>query len=268
MPFANINGARLWYDVMGEGEPLLLHHGYTASRENWLPVAHRLRDRCQVVLMECRGVGESEDTPDGHSLEQYKNDVLGIADYLGLERFNFGGHSMAGGIGFLLGLNHPERLNKLVLMAPIPSGGIPGEPDLDALEEVLLQRSANGEERFRAEQIAVRFRPDVETDEWIETRVRQRLRASDAHVRGGLATMYQLDVRKRLAELLVPTHMIAGAVDGLLSANLSDFAELPNATLSVFSRAGHDVAIHEPRGVSEAIHGFLQHGAFKASDLG
>ena len=49
MPHADINGARLWFDVRGTGEPLLLHHGYTASRVNWLPVADRLQDRYQII---------------------------------------------------------------------------------------------------------------------------------------------------------------------------------------------------------------------------
>ena len=56
MPHAMINGAKLWYDSMGEGEPILLHHGYTASRANWMPVAERLKDRYRVILMECRGI--------------------------------------------------------------------------------------------------------------------------------------------------------------------------------------------------------------------
>mgnify|MGYP000307694919 CR=1 FL=1 len=40
MPHAMINGAKLWYDSMGEGEPILLHHGYTASRANWMLYSH------------------------------------------------------------------------------------------------------------------------------------------------------------------------------------------------------------------------------------
>ncbi|MCR9276984.1 MAG: alpha/beta hydrolase [Pseudomonadaceae bacterium] len=267
MPFANINGARLWYEVMGEGEPVFLHHGYTASRENWLPVAQRLRDRYQVIVMECRGVGESEDTADGHSLHQYKNDVLGMADFLGLQRFTYAGHSMGGGIGYLLATDHAERLNKLILMAPIPSGGIPGNPDFARVDEILSMRATDGEARFRAEQIAQRFRLDAETDEWVETRVRQRLRASDEHVRGGLQSMYDLNVSDKLATMTVPTLMLAGSVDELLRANLADFERLPNAILHVFSRAGHDVAIHEPAGVSDAIDQFLIHGVITSADL-
>ena len=124
MPITNINDADLWFDIIGEGEPLLLHHGYTASRVNWMPVAKRLSDRYQIILMECRGTGDSEHTKSGYSIEQYALDVVGLLDHLKLDRISFAGHSMGGGIGFQLGVHHSDRLNKLILMAPIPSGGI------------------------------------------------------------------------------------------------------------------------------------------------
>lgn len=267
MAHAEINGARLWYDVMGEGEPLLLHHGYTASRVNWMPVADRLRDKYRIILMECRGTGESEDTEAGYTLDQYAADVIGVVDHLGIDRFTYAGHSMGGGIGFLLGLEHAARLNRLILMAPIPSGGIPGKPDEKQLERRLAIRAGNDRAALLKEQVATRFRPDVQTDAWYESRVDHILRVTDGHLVGGMETMHALNVEERLAELTTPTLMLAGAVDSLLAANLRDYLRLPDATLHVFSRAGHEVAIHEPDGVAEAIDAFMQHGVVTAAKL-
>ena len=266
MPHAYINDARLWYDVMGEGEPLLLHHGYTASRVNWLPVAERLRDRYQVILMECRGTGESEDTEDGYNLTQYAEDVIGIIDHIGIDKVTFAGHSMGGGIGFLLGLNYADRLNRLILMAPVPSAGI-GKNYSERLNARLKARAENNRAPLKAEFLAVRFRPDVQTDEWIESRVDHLMRVSDGHLVGGMETMQALSVEDKLSSLTVPTLMLAGGVDGLLTANLSDYMRLPDASLHVFSRASHEIAIHEPDGVSDAIHQFMQHGPLTAAKL-
>lgn len=264
MPHAQINNAKLWYDVIGEGEPLLLHHGYTASRVNWAPVAERLKDRYQIILMECRGTGESEDTEDGYSLEQYASDVIGMVDHLGIEKFTFAGHSMGGGIGFLLGLNHAERLNRLILMAPIPAFGLPGdEPNKEELALKLKARADNDREFFMQRYLAERFREDVETDEWFSSRVDHLMRVSDGHYVDGLKSMHGFNVEDQLPNLNLPTLMIAGAVDLLLRPNLNDYMRLPNASLHVFSRAGHEVAIHEPDGVSEAIDGFMQYGPVK-----
>jgi len=258
MPHATIHGARLWYQVRGSGEPILLHHGYTASRVNWMPVAERLERDFQVILMECRGTGESEHTADGYTLEQYTADVLGLLDHLGLERVAFAGHSMGGGIGFLLGLDHPERLSKLILMAPIPSNGT--GPASEDGERRAKERLEGNREALLARYVGERFRDDVETDEWFESRVSHVVGVSDGHYEGGAQTMRDLRVRDRLPELTTPTLMIAGAADLLMRINLADFKQLPNATLEVLSRAGHEIAVHEPDRVAGAIRDFLRYG--------
>ncbi|MEM7015892.1 MAG: alpha/beta hydrolase [Pseudomonadota bacterium] len=267
MPFASINGARLWYETRGEGEPLLLHHGYTASRVNWMPIAERLQSKYQIILMECRGTGESEDTLDGYTLEQYAQDVIALIDFLGIGKITYAGHSMGGGIGYLLGLEHAERLNRLVLMAPIPAAGTGGGSRRQVPDERMAARAQKDRDFFKREMLAMRFREDVQTDEWIESRVDHLLRVSDGHLTGGMASMQQLNVADRLAELTLPTLMLAGAVDGLLAANLRDYQCLPDASLHVFSRAGHEVAIHEPDGVAAAIDQFMQYGPMSAAKL-
>ena len=271
MPHAIINGARLWYETPGNpsanARPLLLHHGYTASRVNWAPVAERLQDTYRVILMECRGTGDSEDTADGYSLEQYALDVLGMADHLNLQTFTYAGHSMGGGVGFLLGLDHATRLDGLILMAPIPSGGTSALPPQAAIDRRLQARAAKDRDFFMAEMVANRYRPEIQTDAWFNLRIDHLLRVSEGHLLGGLSSMHTLDVEARLPELALPTLMLAGAVDGLLRANLNDYMRLPDAGLHVFSQAGHDVAIYEPDGVSQAIHGFMQHGSMNANKL-
>jgi len=266
MPHAVVNGARLWYEVRGSGQPILLHHGYTASRVNWAPVADRLEDRFQVILMECRGTGESEHTADGYTLEQYAADVVGMLDHLGLDRVTYAGHSMGGGIGYRLALDHAHRLERLVLMAPIPADGV-GPIDPEMRRQRLEERRRGDREALLARYRAMRFRADVETDAWFEDRVRHILTVSDGHFEQGAESMSALAVGDRLGEITLPTLMIAGAVDSLLPANLQDFARLPNATLEVLSRAGHEVAVHEPDRVAEAIAAFMAHGPVTAASL-
>lgn len=266
MAYAEINGARLWYEVRGEGEPLLLHHGYTASRVNWMPVAERLQARYQIILMECRGTGQSEHTPEGYTLEQYAADVVGMLDHLGLEKVSFAGHSMGGGIGYLLALEHKARLERLILMAPIPAEGV-GEITPELREQRLAERRRGDREAILARYRAMQFREDVETEEWFIDRAEHILSVSDGHFERGAESMRDLDVAHRLPEITTPTLMIAGAVDSLLEANLKDFMNLPNATLEVLSRAGHEVAVHEPDRVAAAIDSFMVHGPVTAATL-
>ena len=188
MAHARINGAQLWYDVQGpqtaSTAPILLHHGYTASRVNWQPVADRLMRRHRVILMECRGTGASEHTADGYTLEQYAADVIGMADYLGLERFTYAGHSMGGGIGYLLALTYPQRLDRLVLMASVPADGFPDtDPRMHELRRAL--RRDRDRATLLAQYRATCIRPDVEDDAWFNSRIDHIFGVSDGHFDGG-----------------------------------------------------------------------------------
>ena len=266
MPYADINGARLWYDVRGTGRPILFHHGYTASRVNWEPVTHQLQDHYQVILMECRGTGESEHTVDGYTLEQYAADVTSLLDQLDLRRVTFAGHSMGGGVGYVLGLEYPERLDALILMAPIPAAGI-GEITPEMREERMAERRAGDRDAILQRYQALRFRDDVETDDWFESRVDHLLSVSDGHFEQSAEAMEAFDVEEHLSEIGTPTLMIAGGVDSLLKPNLKDFMSLPNATLEVIARAGHEVAVHEPERVAAVIDAFMRHGAVTSETL-
>ena len=259
MPIANINNADLWYDVMGQGEPLLLHHGYTASRVNWMPVAERLQDRYQIILMECRGTGESQHTQSGYDIAQYALDVVGLLDHLALERVAFAGHSMGGGIGFQLGVHHSDRLTKLILKAAIPSGGI-GPYSQDLLDNQLAARARGDRAFFLKRYQQGRSLPELEDDDWFEDRVNHLMTISDGHIIGGLETMSSLNLTAQLSALTTPTLVIAGSGDGLLNANIQDYQRLPNADLAVLSRVGHEVAVHAPEAVAEAIDKFMTYG--------
>ncbi len=267
MAFATINGAELWYDIEGSGAPLLLHHGYTASRVNWQPVADRLKSRYQIIMMECRGTGDSEHTEGGYSIQQYAADVIGLLDHLNLDTVSFAGHSMGGGIGYTLAVDYPERLDKLILMAPIPAGGIANPPTPELIDERLSAKRRGDRDYFMAGQLSQKFRDDVQTNDWFESRVDHLLGVSEGHLLGGLESMLALDLFDQLTNITTPTLMLAGAVDGLLMANLHDFSQLPNATLHVLSRAGHEVAVHEPDATADAIDQFMQHGPMTNATL-
>ncbi|HLZ71316.1 MAG TPA: alpha/beta hydrolase [Dehalococcoidia bacterium] len=131
MPRATINGAELFYDQAGQGEPIIFHHGYTGSHDTWSDlITPRLRDRYHCIYMDSRGAGDSGHPESGYTIEQYARDVVGLADLLGLNTFTYCGHSMGGVIGMELGINHVARLNKLILVAPAPSDGVQAPPEM------------------------------------------------------------------------------------------------------------------------------------------
>lgn len=265
MPRTMVNGVELFHDEIGSGEPVLLHHGYTGSHDLWLnEIAPKLADRYRCIVMDARGAGESAHPADGYTIEQYALDVIGMADALGLDRFTYVGHSMGGGIGMQLGLEHAERLNKLVLVAPIPSGGTKPPAGQEAASEALrernrgLRQSPEGQATMMRERKLGQVR-DV-SDELLEQAQERALSVSEGHYEDSHHAMATFDVTDRLGELTTPTLMVAGAADGLSAANVQDWLRLPNATLHVFSRVGHSPERDVPEEFAAVLRDFLEHG--------
>jgi 3-oxoadipate enol-lactonase len=112
----------LAYDVRGRGSPLILIQGLGIGRWGWEPVADRLARRFQVITIDNRGIGAS-DTPPGHySTRMMADDVLAVLDHAGIQQASLIGTSLGGMIAQELALAHPERVDKLVLVATIPGG--------------------------------------------------------------------------------------------------------------------------------------------------
>ena len=75
----------------------------------------------RVIFMECRGVGDSEHKAP-FTIQQYALDAVALLDHLHIDKVTFAGHSMGGGVGYELAVNHAERLSRVVLQAPVGAG--------------------------------------------------------------------------------------------------------------------------------------------------
>jgi pimeloyl-ACP methyl ester carboxylesterase len=263
MAKATINGVELFYDEHGSGEPVLIHHGYTGSHYSWDGVVPFLADRYRVFRMDARGAGDSSHPADGHTIEQYAADVIGMADHLGLDRFTYIGHSMGGVIGFELGLSHQDRLDKLVLVAPAPADGVVAPPAMHEASARL--RAANDAEAMARQSIALSANPVSYEDALIDAR--RRLTISQAHFDQSWDALCTYRKGDRLGEITVPTLLVAGAADSLLAANLKDFQRLPNATLHVFSRVSHGIPYEIPETFAGVVADFLANGVVTAATL-
>ena len=268
MPEARVNGARLHYEERGprHGPALFFHHGYMSASDTWAGVVERLSGGYRCIAVDARGCGESERTPEGHTVEQYSADALALADALGVGRLTVVGHSMGGAIGMWLALSEPERVERLVLVSPVPAAGVLDDEAAAARREQILERRREASvERLVAERRATAARP--RSDAALERAARRWLAASDAHVEGMARAMLSLRLGDRLPEIVQPTLVVSAAADGLLAANLADYRRLPNATLHVFSRVSHGVPGEVPEGLAEVIADFMEHGVVTARTL-
>lgn len=117
MPIAQLSNVRLHYRVDGDAgsPPLLLSNSLGASLEMWEPQIAVLAGRFRVIRYDSRGHGESEVTPGPYSIEQLAGDALGLLDALSIGRAHCCGLSMGGMVAMWLGINAPNRVDRLVL---------------------------------------------------------------------------------------------------------------------------------------------------------
>jgi 3-oxoadipate enol-lactonase len=254
------SGVRIAWERRGAGEPLLLIHGLGYARWGWEPVADGLAEAHEVVLFDNRGIGES-DAPSGpYSVPGLARDAVAVLDAAGLERAHVLGTSLGGMIALQLSLDHPERVDKLVLACTTPGG--PGSAPMPE-RTVRLMAEAQG---LPAEIALRRFvenafaaHPDSAQ---IERIMRHRIATaqSPAAWAAQAATGAAFDVWKRLGEIHAQTLVLTGDQDAVVDPKNSDLlaARIPQTQLEVFAGGGHLFFWEQPDRFVDAVTEFLK----------
>ncbi|MGH2514004.1 MAG: alpha/beta fold hydrolase, partial [Candidatus Limnocylindrales bacterium] len=114
--YAVVDGARLYYQIHGTGDPIVLLHGGVLTIElSFAAILPALAAGRQVIAIELRGHGRSEDTEREFSIPDFAAGVIGVLDHLGLERADFFGFSLGGLTSLQIAVAHPERVKRLIL---------------------------------------------------------------------------------------------------------------------------------------------------------
>jgi pimeloyl-ACP methyl ester carboxylesterase len=109
-----LNGTDVYYEVYGEGEPLLLLHGYTLSSKSWLPYVSGYADDFEVYLIDLKGHGRSGPFREKLSIASAASDVGALIRHLGLKRVRAIGFSYGGDVLFQLALLHPGVVESMI----------------------------------------------------------------------------------------------------------------------------------------------------------
>ena len=117
MPFAELGDVRIHYALEGpESAPVVVFSNSLGTNYSmWDPQAAALSKRFRILRYDTRGHGQSSITSGLYSIDLLAKDVVNLLDSLHLNRVHFCGLSMGGMIGMWLGINVPERLDKLIL---------------------------------------------------------------------------------------------------------------------------------------------------------
>ncbi len=212
MPIVKSGEARIHYSLEGQsGTPALLFSNSLGTNYSmWDPQVPELRKKFRVLRYDTRGHGQSSLTPGPYSIEQLGKDVIALLDALDLDRVHFCGLSMGGMIGMWLGVNAPDRLNKLVLCNTAARIGTPEtwNARIEAVRKNGMKSVA----------------PAV-VERWFSPAFRHKAPAAISNTQKVLenanpdgyaaccAAVRDFDFREQLSRIRMPTLVIAGALD-------------------------------------------------------
>lgn len=116
--YAPVNGIKVYYEVYGEGKPILLLHGAFMSIDmNWGQLIPELSKNRKVIAIEFQGHGHTPLTDRKMSLTAFSKDVEGVMDYLKVDSADVVGYSMGGTVAYQFIIQNPKRVNKLVIIS-------------------------------------------------------------------------------------------------------------------------------------------------------
>src|SRR5262249_24063031 len=113
--YAPVNGLKMYYEIHGKGEPVVLLHGsFMTITNNWPDAIARLSKSRQVIAVEMQGHGRTADIDRDFSYENLADDIAALLDYLKIPQADVLGYSMGGGVAMQLAIRHPDKVRKVV----------------------------------------------------------------------------------------------------------------------------------------------------------
>lgn len=270
MSVADANGQRLYYEIHGQGEPLLCVMGLGSDLSGWSLLIPELSQHHRTIVFDNRDVGRSSYATGDYEIADVASDAIALTDSLALERFHLMGMSLGGAIAQEVALAIPERVRTLTLCVTYAGAGrwarerarlevqaLVTKSDEQLIDEMMMLTLSEAAYE-NAEQIA--FLKELV----MSYPYRQRREGFIRQLQAGA----RHEARDRLSTLAVPTHVIGAEQDLLVPVWKSrELAEIiPDAKLSVITGAAHALNVERAAELSALVLEFIR-GAGLGSGL-
>lgn len=257
MPLAKAGDIRLYYELEGNGDDLLLIHGVTGYLDTWKYVRQPLARHFRLILPDLRGHGRSDKPNMRYSVEMFVRDLVGLLDVLQIDQCIVAGHSLGGFIAQQMAVDAPERVRALILICTAPK-----VDDEGASAQVQLLKALYGlspeqavEKKMEIEYVnpqKVRAMPGV-----MELLIADEIqRQANQNVHGwaqGAAACFNIE--ERLREIRAPTLVIQGGQDATFPPRWGKYyrEHIQRAVLRIVDGTSHSIQIDQPEALAEAI---------------
>lgn len=266
MPEFSANGARLYYEVTGDGFPLVWSHEFAGDCQSWAPQVKFFSRRYRVITYNARGYPPSEvpPNPEDYSQEQSVEDLRLLLEHLGIEQAYLGGLSMGGNVALNFGLAYPHRAKALIVAATgagttnrekfLQDGEKLARRLLDVGMEAVAHDYALGPARTQF------LRKDPKGWEEFQRGLAAHSALGSALTYRGVQmkrpTIYALE--DKLRQFQVPTLVLIGDEDEpCIEPAVFMKRRIPRCGLAVFPQSGHAINLEEPDQFNRAVLEFL-----------
>jgi pimeloyl-ACP methyl ester carboxylesterase len=256
MPFAPINGQRIYYeDSGGDGAVVVLAHGFLMDHEMFAPQVEALRERYRVVTWDERGFGRTEFDGQPFTYWDSARDCLGLLDHLGIDRAVVGGMSQGGFLSLRAALLAPERVRALILLDT--QAGVEDPERVPLYEGMIDTWLTVGPVDELAQAVAtIIIDHPGENERWIAT---WQSRPKELLAEPGRCLMTRDDITDRLGEITCPALVVHGTEDTAISMDRAEALADGLVGCGGVVRVGgaHAANLTNPEPVNAAILDFL-----------
>ncbi|MGA9511132.1 MAG: alpha/beta fold hydrolase [Candidatus Sulfotelmatobacter sp.] len=258
MSFVENQGAKLYWDEQGQGEPVLLIMGLGYPSALWHRIRPLLSHHFRTVTLDNRGVGSSDAPPGPYSISTMASDAAAVLDAAGIPSAHVFGISMGGMVAQEFALQYPARTRSLILGCTSAGGSTAVRADRK-VADILMMRGMTQEQ---AREAILPYIYDAATpDEKIEEDMRLRrkcfpsLEGYTAQLQGILAW----EGYSRIPQIAAPTLVIHGKSDALVPAGNGRLIaqRIPGAVLVLLDQASHLFLTDQTQLASKVIFEFL-----------
>ena len=263
MPTVECNGANLYYEEHGDGQPIVFLHGAAAGLRYFEPQLMGLSETYRTIALDFRGHGRSEKTELGHTLPQYARDLHAFVEHLGLDAVVIVGWSM----GAIVSWEYVEQfgtdgIRALVDIDMEPSpmkreGYEHGSYDVAGLRKALASIQTNPLD-FIDQSIAALLKEPPSRE--LRNMMFDEESRCPPPIQGTMLLELLRDYRDVLPAIDVPVLVCAGADEKWRSvASVEYAAELvPNAEFELFEESGHCITVEEPERFNRILREFVE----------
>ncbi len=261
-----LDGQRLVWRELGQGEPLLLVHGITTWSFIWEGLMPILAQRYRVLALDLLGCGDSSKPLDqSYALKDHASRIKRFIDALGLGPLHYVGHDLGGGIGQIMAVRYPGLFLDLSLVNSVAYDFWPVQPII-AMRTPIVRELAMASLDLGTFRLIIKralYHKELLTDELLD-KFRKPLSSAEGrkaflHFAHCLNNRDLIEIEEELRSLAIPVLIVRGQVDPYLSAAISErlARELPNARLLLVPTGGHYLMLDEPEVLAKELIAFI-----------